>query len=227
MSWKQGLRRLVRPSGRLDDGSVEQPVSRSFGIERGSPIDRHYIDAFLAQHRDLVRGDVLEVAGNDYTLRHGVPGVRSFELYTVPNERPNALIGDLTQPASLPARRFDCFVCTQTFNFIYDVHAAVRGAAHLLADGGHLLATVAGVSQISRFDMDRWGDYWRFSTATCQRLFADDFELIQVRAFGNLAAAVALLRGFAVEDLDSPGLLEPHDPDYPVIIGIVARKRQC
>jgi hypothetical protein len=33
-----------------------------------------------------------------------------------------------------------------------------------LKPGGVLLATVSGISQISRYDMYRWGDYWRFTT---------------------------------------------------------------
>ena len=225
MSWRQALRRRLRPAGPLLEADGRPPTSRAFGFDRGQPVDRHYIDAFMARHRALIRGDVLEVAGREYTTRHGAANARVFELYTVPNGQPDTVVGDLTQPATLPESRFDCFVCTQTFNFIYDVQAAVHGAARLLAKGGHLLATVGGVSQISRFDMDRWGDYWRFSTAACERLFAADFETVEITAFGNLTAAVALLRGLAVEDLADPALLEPHDADYPVIIGIVARKR--
>jgi hypothetical protein len=224
MSWRQRIRRLARPPGGLFDDGADAPVSRAFGFDRGQPIDRHYIDLFLSQHHELISGDVLEVAGNEYTTRHGGSRARSFELYTTSVERLGVVIGDLTQPQTLPAARFDCFVCTQTFNFIYDIHAAVRGAAHLLVDGGHLLATVGAVSQISRYDMDRWGDYWRLSTAACERLFAESFSSVQVSAFGNLAAAVGLLRGFAVEDLPSPSVLDKHDPDYPVVIGIVARK---
>jgi Methyltransferase domain len=224
MSWRQRIRRLVRPPGELFDNKADEPVSRAFGFDRGQPIDRHYIDLFLSQHHELISGNVLEVAGNEYTTRYGGSRARSFELYKTSVERPGVVVGDLTQPQTLPAARFDCFVCTQTFNFIYDIHAAVRGAAHVLADGGHLLATVGAVSQISRYDMDRWGDYWRLSTAACERLFAENFSSVQVSAFGNLAAAVALLRGFAVEDLPSPSVLDRHDPDYPLIIGIVARK---
>jgi Methyltransferase domain len=224
MSWRQRIRRLVKPSGSLFGNEAEGPASRAFGFDRGQPIDRHYIDLFLAEHGQMISGDVLEVAGNEYTTRHGGSRARSFELYTSAVDRPGAVVGDLTQHHTLPTARFDCFVCTQTFNFIYDVHAAVRGAAHVLVDGGYLLATVSGVSQISRYDMDRWGDYWRLSAAACERLFAESFSSVQVCAFGNLAAAVGLLRGFAVEDLPSPSVLDQRDPDYPVIIGIVARK---
>lgn len=38
------------------------PVSRTFGFDRGKPVDRWYIERFLAAHADDVRGRVLEVA---------------------------------------------------------------------------------------------------------------------------------------------------------------------
>ncbi|GEM_PF-2898356 len=69
----------------------------------------------------------------------------------------------MTNINTLPSNTIDCFIVTQTLNFIYDVKSAVRGIFHMLKDGGIILATVAGISQISRYDMDRWGDYWRFT----------------------------------------------------------------
>ena len=47
------------------------PFSASYGFERGTPIDRHYLHAFLSAHRDLITGDVLEVQTSDYTGRFG------------------------------------------------------------------------------------------------------------------------------------------------------------
>ena len=38
-----------------------------------------------------------------------------------------------------------------------------------------MLATVPGISQISRYDMDRWGDFWRFTTLSMRRLFEQSF----------------------------------------------------
>lgn len=224
MRLRRWLNRMLRPAGPLFDATAMRPASKVFGIDRGQPIDRYYIETFIAQHRHLITGEVLEVAGNEYTRKFGNPETRSFELYTTPTDRATAVVGDLTRPETLPARRFNCFICTQTFNFIYELQAAIHGAGHLLADGGCLLATVGGVSQISRFDMDRWGDFWRLSSAACERLFAEDFAEVTVIPYGNVSAAVALLRGLSVEDLPSRSVLDEHDPNYEVVIGIVARK---
>lgn len=224
MRLRRWIERKLRPAGSLFDQRAMRPTSEIFGIDRGQPIDRYYIEAFIAQHRHLITGDVLEVAANEYTRKFGDSAARSFELYTTPTALATAVVGDLTRPETLPNGRFNCFICTQTFNFIYELDAAVKGACHLLNEGGYLLATVGGVSQISRFDMDRWGDFWRLSSAACERLFSDNFSEVTVISYGNLSAAVALLRGFSVEDLPSRSVLDEHDPNYQVIIGIVARK---
>ena len=63
------------------------PVSRNFGFERGTPVDRYYIEAFLAQCSGDVRGRVLEVADNSYTVKFGgknVCGQRSREPHSRP-----------------------------------------------------------------------------------------------------------------------------------------------
>lgn len=203
-----------------------QPVSSLMACDRGTPIDRHYIELFLAEHAELIRGDVLEVASNAYSKQFGKGEVRSFGvLHATPGNRHATIVGDLTEPSTLPENAVDCFICTQTFNFIFEVQKALLGAHRLLKPGGVLLATVSGISQISRYDMDRWGDYWRFTTASARRLFEPLFEGgVEITAHGNVLAATAFLQGVAVEDLPDPTLLDRHDPDYQLLITIVARK---
>src|ERR671925_185889 len=38
-----------------------QPFSSAFGFERGTPIDRYYLDRFLQAERGAIRGAVLEI----------------------------------------------------------------------------------------------------------------------------------------------------------------------
>ena len=47
-----------------------EPISRAYGFDRGTPVDRHYIEAFLQRHAPSpdysagdIRGRVLEVEG--------------------------------------------------------------------------------------------------------------------------------------------------------------------
>src|SRR5258705_13302652 len=137
------------------------PVSAVFGLDRGTPIDRYYIEEFFKTNKALINGKVLEVAESYYSKRFGT-NIESFEVLYHNNENPRAtIVGDLTKKQTLPVNKIDCFICTQTFQFIYNYKDAIQGAHHLLKKDGILLATLAGISQISRYDMDRWGDYWR------------------------------------------------------------------
>lgn len=202
------------------------PVSRVFGLDRGKPIDRHYIEKFLLANAPLIRGSVLEVGGLDYTRMFAPAALGCARILDYRSARDGStLVADLSNPDGCPAEIADCFVCTHTFNFIFDVNAAARSAWKLLKPGGTLLATVAAITQISQYDSERWGDYWRFTPDSVQRIFQPVFGSdLQIESFGNLAAAIALLRGEAAEDLPDPSLLDNSDPDYPVVIAIVARK---
>jgi SAM-dependent methyltransferase len=202
------------------------PVSRVFGLDRGTPVNRYYIERFLANRADLIRGRVLEVGGSEYSRRFGGDRVERFEvLHAVPDNQEATIVGDLTDPGTLPEGVFDCFLCTQTLDCIFELDKAVRGAHRLLKPGGVLLATMCGISQISRYDMDRWGDYWRFTTASATRLFQPVFTGgVEVGSFGNVLAAIALLQGIAIEELPDPTLLDKHDADYQLIVTVAARK---
>jgi hypothetical protein len=47
------------------------PISREFGLDRGQPTDRYYIESFLARQAGAIRGHALEVADNSYTRKYG------------------------------------------------------------------------------------------------------------------------------------------------------------
>jgi hypothetical protein len=203
------------------------PVSRAFGLDRGQPIDRYYIDAFLEAHEDRIRGVALEIAEPRYARRYADRLEKVEILHVSPDAQGATIIGDLAAHATLPHEVADCFICTQTYQFIFDVAAAIRGSAQLLRPGGTLLATFSGITQVSRFDMDRWGDYWRFTPKAVERLMAQAFDAAEVTisSYGNVFAAKALLDGLSVEDLAEKKFLDEFDEDYPVIIGVAARKR--
>src|SRR5690349_21130910 len=48
-----------------------EPVSRNFGFDRGLPIDRFYIEQFLAAEAGAIQGNVLEIEHDLYTRRFG------------------------------------------------------------------------------------------------------------------------------------------------------------
>ena len=222
----QSFRRMFKP---IDVTALTQlqPVSRLFGFDRGTPIDRYYMTSFLKKYREMIHGNVLEIADSAYSRQFAAEG-SVFHVLTKdhPPRGENMIDGDLTEPSSLPQGIIDCFICTQTLPFIYDVKTAIRGCHTLLSDGGVLLCTVSGLSQISRYDMERWGDYWRFTDLSIRKLMEEVFDPanIEVITYGNVAAVIAGLQGIAVEDLNDVSILDRVDVDYPMIIGVMARK---
>jgi len=168
------VKRFINPPNWLNLRST-QPISKLFGLDRGTPIDRYYIDHFLSTNRQLIEGVVCEIAEDTYIRKYG-RNVKRYEVLHYTKDNTNAtIIGDLTNSETLPKNSIDCFVCTQTLNFIYDFEAAIEGIYHVLKPGGVAMVTVAGISQISRYDMERWGDYWRFTNLSLQKAFEKVF----------------------------------------------------
>src|SRR5207248_2553512 len=64
------IRRCARPV-RLATLRPTTPISTDFGYDRGTPIDRFYIERFLSEQRHFIRGRVLEVSDAGYTDRFG------------------------------------------------------------------------------------------------------------------------------------------------------------
>jgi SAM-dependent methyltransferase len=200
------------------------PVSRLFGFDRGLSIDRYYIEAFLESQSADIHGHVLELADAAYTRKFGGNRVtRSDVLHAVEGNPQATLVGDLASGRGIPKETFDCVILTQTLPFIYDVRGAIANCYRALKPEGVLLATFPGISQISRHDMDRWGDYWRLTDLSARRLFEESFSAanVTVETHGNVLAAVGFLHGLAADEL-KPNELEFTDLDYQVTITVRA-----
>jgi len=229
--WLKEKRRglsLRPPLGWVRFGSLRRlkPVSRSFGFDRGIPVDRYYIERFLAARAGDIRGRVLEIADNAYTKRFGGSHVSRSDVLHAGEGNPQATINSDLTDEDLPfADTFDCIICTQTLQFIYNKQAAIKNLYRLLKPGGTLLATLPGISQISRYDMERWGDYWRFTTLSVRRLCEEHFspDDIEVQAHGNVLASLAFLEGLAAGELKKQEL-DYNDPDYQLLITLRATK---
>ncbi len=226
-------RRIIRhtrwpPVGMVRFGDLRRlsPISRQWGSERGLPVDRYYIECFLASQSQGIRGRVLEIGNNTYTHRFGGDRVTKSDVLHVAESNPNVtVLGDLTHVDHLPSNTFDCVILTQTLQVIFDVRAAVQTVHRILNPGGIVLVTIPGISNISRYDMDRWGYFWSFTTQSARRLFEEVFPAsnISVEAHGNVLAAIAFLHGIAAEELRQDEL-EYFDPDYETLITVRAVK---
>ena len=219
---RQGLRRLLRPA-RLGVLHRTRPLSDFWGFDRGTPVDRHYIESFIAGHREDVRGRVLEVQDSLYTDRFGT-AVERRDVLDIDAKNPRAtIVADLAAADAVPSGVFDCFILTQTLHLIYDTRAALGHARRLLRPGGVLLATLPAVSRVTRGAAA--SDYWRFTPASAAALFGEAFgpDSISTHSYGNVLTAVAFLSGMAREEL-SPRELETRDEHFPVVIAVRAVK---
>jgi SAM-dependent methyltransferase len=201
------------------------PVSRKFGYDRGQPIDRYYIERFLADEADEVSGRVLEIGDSSYTRRFGGDGVTRRDVLNIEAGHPETtIVGDLAAADHIPSDSFDCLVITQTLHLIYDLRAAVANLHRILRPGGTLLTTFPGITPLSS---DRWAEtwYWALTPLSAARLFGDVFgpENVEVTAHGNVLTSVAFLEGLAARELRREEL-DVHDPQFPMLITVKATR---
>jgi len=222
---RQGLTRLgiVPPIRRVRFGDLRRvtPISRNFGFDRGQPIDRYYIERFLATNAADIRGRVLEIGDNSYTTRFGNGRVTSSDILNVKEGNPRStIVADLSEAKEIASESFDCIILTQTLHLIYDVRAALHTLSRILKPNGTLLATFPGISQI---DHHEWATswYWSFTTRSAKRLLEESCSNMQcrIRSHGNVLAATAFLHGLATSELRDEEL-DYEDADYEVLITV-------
>ncbi|MEE4025323.1 methyltransferase domain-containing protein [Gordonia sp. PKS22-38] len=207
---------------RFGDLRRVEPICREYGYARGRPVDRYYVESFLAAHGDLITGNVLEIGERTYTETFGNSVTRSDMLH-VDDVTDATYVADLTDAPQVPSNTYDCIIMTQTLQFIYDTKAALRTIYRILKPGGVLLCTAPGISQIGD---PVWNStwYWSFTELSARRLFGSVFPpgAVDVRTFGNVLAATSFLQGISDRELRRSEL-DVIDPEYPVIVTMVAR----
>jgi glycosyltransferase involved in cell wall biosynthesis len=230
-SVKRRLKEVISPRvpapGQIDMGDFNRvtPFSTEFGYDRGGPVDRYYIENFLTKNESLIKGRVLEIGDNEYTLKYGQLNVSQSDILHIDEKNPKAtFVGDLSDAPHLPDNSFDCIILTQTLHLIYHHHKALETCYRILKPGGVLLLTVPGISHI---DQGEWKDIWlwAFTGSSIKRMLAEVFSIenIKVDTFGNVLTATAFLFGMGLPEVKK-GQLDYHDPHYQVIITAYAVK---
>lgn len=206
------------------------PHRRGYGSQRGTCIDRYYIEKFLSERQSDILGRVLEVQSPQYADRFGGGRITQIDVIDLAPENPRSTItADLAKCPEIPSNSFDCVICTQTLLLIFELEDAIREIHRILRPGGVALVTLPGVAKICKpEEIGGVGrDYWRFTANSAQRLFSQHFgnSNVEVVPYGNVLTAVAFLHGLVVPELTTEEL-EFRDPEYEVIVGVRARKAQ-
>lgn len=200
------------------------PVSKRFGLERGTAIDRFYIEKFLSEHQKCIHGTVMEIADNRY-MKMFSENIKEAVLLHVNGWGDGVIQGNLATGEGIIENSVDCIICTQTIQCIYDIHSVVRNIYKLLKPGGTALITAASIAQLSMYDYKNWGEYWRFTAQSMRKLLSEVFieNQIEVYAYGNMKAAMGFLYGVCQEEME-PADLEYRDEQFPMIVAASARK---
>ena len=219
------LRRVFNPSFIYFLRSNPEPLSDHAGFDRGTPLDRYYIESFLGQNQGSIRGTCLELLNDSYTIKYGGDRVMKNDVLDIDkNNKQATIIDDLRSLKTVKDGVYDCIILTQVFQFIDDLDASISECYRILKPGGTLLATLPSLSRIdvsSGID----GDYWRFTTASTDYLFKKKFhaDKLSIKSVGNARSGIFFYAGLAVEDASRKTLVV-NDPNFPLIITVRAIK---
>ncbi len=199
-----------------------KPLSDKFGFDRGTPVDRHYIEAFLAENAESIKGVCLEIHDDAYAKKYGGSKVTRCDVLDVDTGNKMAtIVGDLRNIPAIASDTYDCVILTHTLGVIDDHESAARECVRILKPGGTLLVTVAalGVAQ----EPERC--FWRYTPASLKYIFSKFAKpgMVQTRSYGNVLSGQAFWIGAGAEEL-APDELAFNDPRYPVIVAGVVRK---
>lgn len=225
---QRGLYQNYVPApGRVNTGDLNRlkPLSTEFGYDRGGPVDRYYIERFLQEQAADIKGRVLEIGDNEYSMRFGGSQITKSDILHIDDSNPQAtIVGDLANAPQIPDNSFDCIVLTQTLHLIYECKDALATCHRILKAGGVLLLTVPGITPI---DHDSWKTtwYWSFTELALRRMAEESFKTdkLQLQTFGNVYTATSFLYGLGLPEVDQRKL-QHQDPHYPVTITLRAQK---
>jgi len=222
-AWTTRLRCLVRGRGLPWWGNLRRvkPFSNDFGWDRGTPVDRYYVDRFFERHRAEITGNVLEIDQNVYTRRcgHDLGIVHSVDIDASSN--PTYLCDIAHSESVLPSEAYDCFLLPCTLQHFRELELCLRNVLRVVKPGGVILANAAGLFRLDKVGLDFWRptpDGWR---ELLKRVWPDC--TVVVEAEGNCLAVVAINLGLALEELRAEEL-DAYDARFPVVTNIYCRK---
>ena len=222
-AWTTRLRCLSRglPLPRWGNLRRVAPFSSQFGFDRGTPVDRYYIEQFFDRHRASITGDVLEIQMVAYARRFGHALGRLESVDVEPRHRPTFVCDLARSDDAVPSAAYDCFLLPSTLQHLRDLDGALRHALRVVRPGGAVLATAAGFVPL----IDDAPDYWHLAADGWREVALRAWPgcEVEVTSYGNCLSAVAAMLGLALEEL-TPGELDAQDPRYPVVVGVACRK---
>jgi len=202
------------------------PDGEQHGASRGKHIDRRYIEEFVAENREAIRGRCLEIREAQYIEQFGGPDVKSVDILDInPANDRATVIGDLQNLSLVKDGTYDCVIATQVMQYLQDPSYGARELHRVLAPGGTALVSCPTMSPVN---LDNWPDRWRFMPAGVRDLFAAHFgpDNVEVKSYGNLLTGLGFWAGLAQQDLPRKAWTFD-DASYPVIVTVRATRTRA
>lgn len=202
------------------------PVSNVYGLDRGKSVDRWYIEKFMSENRNDIKGKTLEILDRDYTKKYGKGKVTFSHILDIDlNNRHADIYGDLRNLKNkIKSNTYDCIILTQVLQYIDEPVAALKECHRILKPGGVILATIPTICRVDCVAGDE-GDYWRFTRAGSVQLFRKAFpkQNIEAKAQGNILTGMGFWVGLSQSDYNKEDFAH-NDPNFPCLITVRAHK---
>ena len=198
------------------------PISDKFGFDRGTPIDRYYIESFMEEHKNKVVGRCLEIHDDAYTKRFGEQKVTKADVADIDTDNKLANIYvDLATADTIPDNTYDTLIITHTIGLIPEHEKAVKHLYRILKPGGTLLLTVSAMGPF----ITNGNGFWRYTIKSVPYLLEKCFkkENISVKSYGNVLSGQAAWVAMAAEEFTKEEL-DTVDERYPLVIAAIATK---
>lgn len=175
---------------------------------------------YLEQHRDKVVGKVLDAGCGSKPYKRLFP---ECEWVGLDARAVGEIQGDIHEIPCEDAS-FDTVLCTDTLQFAYYPHIAVKEMCRVLKPGGHLIIVAPNVSPEDKHA------FWNFKVASLAMMCADALGIQpQANAMTGLIKTEfdpyrARVKHQALYPADIQGFIDSMDERYPVASVIVAKK---
>jgi hypothetical protein len=197
------------------------PFSANYGFERGTPVDRFYLERFLMKNQHFISGKILEIQASSYTRRFGHQIVEAHSV-DINGEMNPTFLCDLAEcDRVIPSDYYDCFLLPNTVSYLRRPHESLQHALRVVRPGGVILGSscvllplIPDGPQYWHITQYGWMELSRGVWPNCE---------VHIESHGNCLVAVAAMLGLALEELRQEEL-EANDPRYPVLITFFCRK---
>lgn len=213
---------LLSPAkGTVDWGDLKKsvPICQAFGLTRGTPVDRYYLQKYLTEIKPQIVGEILEVGGipkdRDFYQVNSDSRYRNLNLEAGPGID---IAGDVHDVSVIEPESLDSVIIFNVLEHCYAPWIAIDNIYKWLKKGGKCFAMVPSAIRVHATPVDYWRPLpdafsWMFRNYSGQKLYV----------YGNPISVIASYHGIAVEELTTEDLDAFH-PDYPVATCIVAEK---